>query len=115
MLSYLQSMPRMNYFYKIHLKKNIGSIFLSDFESLAEKTLHECYTNNPDYSQLLLLRQMPQFDKLTCLQVAISAQDQVFVSHPATQGLLTNIWYNKIQPSTSKWKVKFQKNIFPFK
>jgi hypothetical protein len=68
--------------------------------------LSECYKSDEEKSQLLLIRQIPEFNNLTCLQVAVSADDLSFVSHPCTQGLLTKLWYNKILPDTANFPVR---------
>ena len=80
-------------------------LFLSDFEEMAINVLTDCYERDETKAELLLLNKVPVFGHLTSLQVAMSAEDLTFISHPCVQGLLTKIWYNKIMPDSPKYKV----------
>jgi hypothetical protein len=88
---------------------------------MALSVLNDCYSKDEEKAELLLIKKVPQFGNLTSLQVAISANDQTFVSHPCVQGLLTKIWYNKIMTDTPKLQVscfnlvKIFANIFLFR
>ncbi len=75
----------------------------SEFEIMAENNLDRYYKSDEKSTQLLILRQIPEFDNTTCLQFAISAELYKFVSHPATQNSLTKIWYGQLLPKTQNW------------
>ncbi|ESO90836.1 hypothetical protein LOTGIDRAFT_122744 [Lottia gigantea] len=47
------------------------------FEELAIKVLDECHSVDPDKSMMLVERKSPMWSKMTCLQIAASAKDQV--------------------------------------
>ncbi len=71
---------------------------------MAENNLKNFYKSDEKSTQLLLLRQIPEFDNTTCLHFAISAEFYKFVSHPATQNSLTKIWYGQLLPKTQNRK-----------
>ena len=55
-----------------------------------------CYKTNSKDAQILLMREIPQFGKTTCLQITKLAYNINFISHPCVQECLNKIWYNKL-------------------
>ncbi|CAF1497211.1 unnamed protein product, partial [Rotaria sordida] len=47
---------------------------------------------------LSAIRSINIFVGVTCLQVAVDADDKSFVSQPCCDQLLNNIWHDKIEP-----------------
>ena len=56
-------------------------------------------------SEYILFRQNPEFDNLTCVQIAISENLMDFMSHESIQNALTEIWYGEIDGKTHVAKV----------
>jgi hypothetical protein len=57
-------------------------------------------------AQWLLIKEVVEYDNITSLQVAVSAEDYQLVGHACCQNLLSNLWYNKLMPENEKYKVK---------
>jgi hypothetical protein len=72
---------------------------------MAIDVLSECHERDETKAEMVLLKKVSEFGYLTSLQIAMSAEDLTFISHPCVQGLLTKIWYNKIMPDTPKFQV----------
>ena len=72
---------------------------------MAVEVLNKCHEKDEEKAQSILLKKISEFGDLTTLQVAMSAEDQKFISQPCVQTLLTKIWYNKITSVTPKYKV----------
>ena len=87
-------------------------IFVSEFEKIALDVIQMCYETNQKDAKLLLMREIPQFGNLTCLQIAKIAQDISFMSHPCVQESLSTIWYSKILPDTGYIKVEYTQTKF---
>ncbi|CAG5125692.1 unnamed protein product [Candidula unifasciata] len=81
-----------------------------EFEKLAIGVLDECHGNNPDKAVMLVGRKSPVWSNLTCLQIAISAADQAFVSSVACQNSIDNVWKSGI---ISSWPKVFMCAVFP--
>ena len=63
---------------------------------LAVEVLQACYEKNQDDAQLLLLREIPEYDNLNALKIASSANHRNLVSCACAQSLLVKIWYGQI-------------------
>ena len=71
--------------------------FESEFEEMAIGVLTLFDKSTDDIiNGVILLRKIP-FYNLDCLQMAVEADCQKFVSLSCVQNLLTDIWYGKIQ------------------
>ena len=77
----------------------------NDFEKSAINIIKLANESNPEYAKILILKQVPEFGRTTCLQVAKQAFNINFLSTPCVQGFLDTIWYNKITPGCSIPKV----------
>ena len=49
------------------------------FEELATKVLDECHAMDPEKAIMLVERKSPSWSRMTCLQIAAAANDQVMV------------------------------------
>jgi hypothetical protein len=64
-----------------------------------------CYGNEGMISQDLLLREIDIFFNRTPLELAVEAEVFDFISSATVQDLITDIWYERINPDISNWKV----------
>ena len=83
--------------------KEILNIKANEFEHYAEECLKYCYNYDEDKACEISIRRLDLFGGVTCLQVAVDADDKNFVGQPCCDQLLNKIWYDKIEP--------FQTNI----
>jgi hypothetical protein len=72
---------------------------------LAFETLELCYDKDEKKAQLTLIRKIPEFNGCTSMQIAIASDDLNFIAHPCFQSVVIKIWYHKVVPDTSKFKV----------
>ncbi|XP_059174640.1 transient receptor potential cation channel subfamily M member-like 2 [Physella acuta] len=82
----------------------------TEFEQIAISVLDECHNVDPDKAMMLIERESPVWNGLTCLQIAASASDQAFVSSVASQNSINNVWKNGIAAS---WPKVFLCALFP--
>ena len=68
--------------------------------------LDECYEENEPFAQTLLVKELNNFGKLTCLDLAAFADDQNFIAHTACQVLLTRLWMGAMAMNTPWFKVR---------
>ncbi len=92
---------------------NLFVLFQRNFESLAVDLLQSCSESNYHDSQILLLRQIPEYARCTCIEFAVSAGAKRFVSHTSFQALLSRTWYGRISTDTSNFRV-FLALLLPF-
>ncbi len=69
-----------------------------DFETHAIKFIQYAYINDKHQACELIMRRTNLYGGVTCLQMAIAADDKKFLHEDACQALLTNIWYDKVDP-----------------
>uniref|UniRef100_H2ZBZ0 TRPM SLOG domain-containing protein n=1 Tax=Ciona savignyi TaxID=51511 RepID=H2ZBZ0_CIOSA len=84
-----------------------------DYEAHSIGILSECYNENEEKTGNLLLRRLPKWGNLTPLQIAVNAKDRAFVSHPAVQILLSQIWKGQLMENTHTLKIIFSALCFP--
>ena len=72
------------------------SMLAKNFETNAVKIIKMANDSNSDYAKMLLMRQVPEFGRTNCLQMAKVAYNINFLSNSCVQELLENIWYKKI-------------------
>ena len=77
-----------------------------EFEQSAAKLVKIASESNSEYAKILLLRQVPEFGRATCLQVAKEGYNIHFLSCPCVQEFMEKIWYNKISPNFSIPRVR---------
>ena len=76
-----------------------------DFETHAIEFVRYAYCNDKYQACELIMRRVDLYGGVTCLQMAIAADDKKFVSEGACQILLTNIWYDKLDPGRDKTRL----------
>ncbi len=69
-----------------------------DFETYAIECIRCSYFYDHDQACELIIRRVDLYGKVTCLQVAIAADDKKFLYEDACNALLTNIWFDKEDP-----------------
>ncbi|CAF1369818.1 unnamed protein product [Rotaria sp. Silwood1] len=67
-----------------------------EFETYAAMFTDKCYEYNEKRACELLLRQIPLFGNVTCMQVAISSESKKLVKTACFDQALNQIWYNKL-------------------
>ncbi|CAF4634136.1 unnamed protein product [Didymodactylos carnosus] len=83
------------------------------FELFAIECLTCCYNNDKEYACELVIRQVDLFGGVTCLQVAVAADNKKFLHEETCQLALTNIWYDRIEP-LRKYKYQFYIDLLTF-
>ena len=73
----------------------------SQFEEYANECLKSCYNYDEEKAGEIAIRRLNIFGGVTCLQVAVDADDKNFIGQPCCDQLLNNIWYDKMQPHQS--------------
>ncbi|CAF0954182.1 unnamed protein product [Adineta steineri] len=67
-----------------------------DFGKYAADFINDCYKYNERSACELLLRQIPLFGNITCMQIAISSENIQLVGTACFDQTLTQVWYNKL-------------------
>ena len=75
------------------------------FEERATGVLNECFEQNETLSQTLLVKELENYGNVTCLDLAVLADDQNFIAHTSCQVLLTRLWMGAMAMSTNWVKV----------
>ena len=70
-----------------------------DFEMYAIECLRCCYLYDRQQACELIIRQIDLYGNVSCLQVAVAADDKKFLHEDACNTLLTNIWFDKVDPA----------------
>lgn len=70
----------------------------NEFETYAIGFVRCSYLYDKHKACELIMRRVDLYGSMTCLQMAIVADDKKFLYEDACQALLTNIWYDKIDP-----------------
>ncbi|KAG9349264.1 hypothetical protein JZ751_027707 [Albula glossodonta] len=75
------------------------------YENQAIGVFSECYRQDEQRAQKLLIRISPSWGRTTCLRLALEADNKNFVAHAGVQGLLTQIWYGELAEDNPHWKM----------
>ncbi|CAF0798563.1 unnamed protein product, partial [Didymodactylos carnosus] len=67
-----------------------------EFELYATSCVETCYAYNEKLTCELLIREVPLFGNVTCMQVAVAAECAKFFATPCVDELLNQIWYDKL-------------------
>ena len=70
----------------------------SYFETHAIEFVRCAYANDKHQACELIMRRIDLYGGVTCLQMAMAADNKRFLYEDACQALLTNIWYDKLDP-----------------
>uniref|UniRef100_A0AAY4EJ95 Transient receptor potential cation channel subfamily M member 2 n=1 Tax=Denticeps clupeoides TaxID=299321 RepID=A0AAY4EJ95_9TELE len=83
------------------------------YEKRAIGVFSECHKNDEHRAQKLLIRISPSWGNVTCLRLALEADDKDFVAHSGVQALLTQIWYGELSVFNPQWKLMLTMFFFP--
>jgi hypothetical protein len=81
-----------------HVAKGTLISKADEFERHAIEFVRCAYFNDKAQACELIMRRVELYEGVTCLQMAIAADDKKFIHEDACQALLTNIWYDKVDP-----------------
>ncbi|CAF3196042.1 unnamed protein product [Rotaria socialis] len=84
----------------------------ADFEMYAIEFVRCSYFYDKYQTCELIMRRVDLYGGTTCLQMAIAADNKKFIHEDACQALLTNIWYDKLDPGREKTRLLL--NILTF-
>jgi hypothetical protein len=69
-----------------------------DFQTHAIEFVRCAYLNDKYQACKIIMRGSNLYGDVTCLQIAVAADNKKFLHEDACQALLTNIWYDKVDP-----------------
>ncbi|CAF1427263.1 unnamed protein product [Adineta steineri] len=81
---------------------------VADFEIYSAKCVNVCYEINETLTCELLMREIPLFGNVTCMQIAISGENAKFLETACFDHVLNQIWYNKLALSNIALSSKFR-------
>lgn len=73
-----------------------------DFETYAIECIRCSYFYDRGQACELIMRRVDLYGEVTCLQMAIAANNKKFLYEDACNALLTNIWYDKEDPEQDR-------------
>lgn len=81
-----------------HIAKDTLYSKAGEFETHAIEFVRGAYDNDKYQACELIMRRVELYGGVTCLQMAMAADDKKFLNEDACQALMTNIWYDKVDP-----------------
>ncbi|CAF2138343.1 unnamed protein product [Rotaria magnacalcarata] len=69
-----------------------------DFEIYATDCINACNSKSENKACELMIRQIPLFGSMTCMQVAIACHCSRFINTDCFSQVLNRIWFNKLAP-----------------
>ena len=81
-----------------HIAKQTLYSKAGDFENHAIEFVRCAYSTDKYQACELIIRRVKLYGGVTCLQMAMAADDKKFLNEDACQALMTNIWYDKVDP-----------------
>lgn len=81
-----------------HVAKDTLHSRADEFETHAIEFVRCAYMNDKHQACELIMRCTKIYGGVTCLQMAVTADCKRFLHEDACQALLTNIWYDKVDP-----------------
>ncbi|CAF1144579.1 unnamed protein product [Didymodactylos carnosus] len=97
------------FYRQIEPYNNTKETFLQEanyFKQYANDCLAPCHENEPKKADELTIRQIDLFGGVTCLQVAVDADDKRFVAQSCCVQAMTNIWCDKMHLDQTKKRSK---------
>ncbi|XP_008402157.1 transient receptor potential cation channel subfamily M member 2-like isoform X2 [Poecilia reticulata] len=85
----------------------------SHFEDHAIGVFSNCYKNDEERAQKLLVRISSLWGETTCLRLALEADNKKFVAELGVQDLLTQIWCGELSVNNPVWRVLLCMVFFP--
>ncbi|XP_007577662.1 transient receptor potential cation channel subfamily M member 2-like, partial [Poecilia formosa] len=83
------------------------------YEDHAIGVFSECYKNDEERAQKLLVRISRLWGKTTCLRLALEADNKTFVAQSGVQAHLTKIWCGELSVNNPVWRVLVCMVFFP--
>ncbi|UJR11208.1 hypothetical protein I4U23_015389 [Adineta vaga] len=77
-----------------------------EFENYSAQCVNFCYEINEALTCQLLMRVIPSFGNVTCMQIAISGKNAKFLETACFDHVLNQIWYNKLALSNKSLSSK---------
>uniref|UniRef100_A0A4X2ME00 Transient receptor potential cation channel subfamily M member 8 n=1 Tax=Vombatus ursinus TaxID=29139 RepID=A0A4X2ME00_VOMUR len=77
----------------------------NEYETHAVELFTECYSNDEDLAEQLLVYTCEAWGGSNCLELAVEATDQQFIAQPGVQNFLSKQWYGEISRDTKNWKI----------
>ncbi|KAL8563213.1 hypothetical protein ACOMHN_053960 [Nucella lapillus] len=84
-----------------------------EFENLAIGVINSCYSHHEQKAQDLLIREMINWGKATCVLIAVQADNKRFISQTACQSLLNSIWMGKMSQDNGLIRLIPSMCVFP--
>ncbi|CAF1532094.1 unnamed protein product [Adineta ricciae] len=81
--------------------KEVLSNQAKQFEEYASECLKCCYNFDEEKACEIAIRRINVYGGVSCLQVAVDADDKNFVGQPCCDQLMNSIWFDKIVPFRS--------------
>ncbi|XP_070651869.1 transient receptor potential cation channel subfamily M member 2 isoform X3 [Bos indicus] len=88
-------------------------VLADEYEQRAIGVFTECYRQNEERAQKLLVRVSEAWGRTTCLQLALEAKDMKFVSHGGIQAYLTKVWWGQLSVDNGLWRLVLCMLVFP--
>lgn len=88
-------------------------VLADEYEQRAIGVFTECYRQNEERAQKLLVRVSETWGRTTCLQLALEAKDMKFVSHGGIQAYLTKVWWGQLSVDNGLWRLVLCMLVFP--
>ena len=83
-----------------------------NYENYASECIQVCHEYNEKLACQLLLREIPLFGNVTCMQVAVAGHMQLFINTPTFNQVLDSQWYGQLFSNTTKsWSFTFKAGI----
>ncbi|CAF3904829.1 unnamed protein product [Rotaria sordida] len=82
-----------------------------EFETYAGMFIDQCYEYNEKRACELLLRQIPLFGNITCMQLAISSASSKLIETACYDQTLNQIWFDKLSLSNHQLKAKVSQSL----
>ncbi|XP_029463788.1 transient receptor potential cation channel subfamily M member 8 [Rhinatrema bivittatum] len=77
----------------------------NEYETRAVELFTECYSNDEELAEQLLVYSCEAWGGSSCLELAVEAKDQQFIAQPGVQNFLSKQWYGEISRDTKNWKI----------
>ncbi|KAG9473373.1 hypothetical protein GDO78_016513, partial [Eleutherodactylus coqui] len=85
----------------------------NEYETKAVELFTECYSNDEELAESLLVYSCEAWGSCSCLEMAVEAKDQQFIAQPGVQNFLSKQWYGEISRDTKNWKILMSLFFFP--
>ncbi len=84
---------------------------ISEYETLAIGVLNECFGEDENRTADILIRELPNWGRVTSLSLAVAAENKNFIAHSGVQNLLSQIWLGKLSVENNSIMVSLRFHI----